>query len=134
VGDFLLQPEGFGMDGYGGIRCGRDVGGAAEDVDDVNGFGDIFEAGIGFLAEDFGFVGIDGDDAVTRGLEVRSYLVAGAGGIGGETDHGDGFGLAEELGDGVGGGRSVIGEMEKHFSLMMGMRRKIEEFGIRVKS
>ncbi len=49
-----LQPEGFGADGNGGIGDGKSLFGAAEDVDDVDGFGDVFEASIGFLAEDFG--------------------------------------------------------------------------------
>jgi hypothetical protein len=114
VGDLLLEPEGFGVDGDGGIGNARDVGGAAEDVEDIDGFGDVFRARVGFLAEDFGFVGVDGDDAVASGLEVGGYLVGGASGIGGEADYGNGFGLAEELGDGIGGGGSVVGEMEEH--------------------
>ena len=79
VGDFLLEPEGFGVDGDGGIGDGRNFFGAAENVDDVDGFGDVFEARIGFLAEDFGFVGIDGNDVVTGGLEVGGDFVGGRG-------------------------------------------------------
>jgi len=117
MGDAELEPEGFGVDGGGGVGDARDFFGAAEDVDDIDGAGDIFEAGVGFLAEDFGFVGVDGDDFVAGGLEVSSYLVGGTARIGGEADDGDGFGLAEEIGDGVGGGGSVVGEMERHAGL-----------------
>ena len=115
-----MEPEGFGVDGDGGIGDAWDFFGAAEDVDDVDGPGDVFEAGVGFLAEDFGLVWVDGDDFVAGGLEVSGYLVGGTARIGGEADDGDGFGLAEEVGDGVGEGRRVVGEMEGHFNLMMG--------------
>ena len=106
------------MDGDSGIGYGRNFFGAAENVDDVDGDGDVFEARIGFLAKDFGFVGIDGDDGVTGGLEVGGDFVRGAARIRGKTDDGDGFGLAEEIGDGVGSGGSVGGEMDLHKALM----------------
>jgi hypothetical protein len=99
-----LEPKDFGFDGDGGIGYRRNIFGAAEDVNDVDRIGDVFEAGIGFFAEDFGFVGIDGNDAIADGLEVGSDCVAGTGGIRGETDYGDGFGGAEEVEDWVGGG------------------------------
>lgn len=67
VRDVLLEPEDFGTDGDGGIGDGRDVFRAAEDVDDVDGFGNVFEAGIGLAAEDFGFVGIHGNDFIAHG-------------------------------------------------------------------
>ena len=64
--DSLLHPDNFCADGDGAIDDGRNVFGAAKDVDnfDVVGFRDVFETQIGFFAEDFGFVGIYGDDAI----------------------------------------------------------------------
>ncbi len=129
VRDSLLEPEGFGVDGDGGIGDRGNFSGAAEDVDDVDGFGDIFEARVGFLAQDFGFVGIDGDDFVACGLQVGGHLVGGPEGIGGESDDGDDFGVAEEIGDGVGGVGSVVREMEDHCDSMMGTEQRIEEAG-----
>lgn len=101
VRNSLLQPKNFGMHGDGRVGYAGNFGRAPEDVDDVDGDGNVFEAWVGFLAEDFGFVGIDGDDGVADGLEIRGDAVGGARGVGGETDNGDGFGGAEELGDGV---------------------------------
>jgi hypothetical protein len=115
-----LEPEDFGFDGDGGVDDGWHIFGTAEDVDDVDGFGNVFEARVGFFAEDFGFVGIDGDDAVAGGLEIGSDFIAGAGRIRGEADDGDGFGRAEEVEDGVGGGFGVVGKMYVHDSLMSG--------------
>ena len=114
VGDSLLEPEDSGADSDGGIGDGRDFIGAAEDVDDVNRIGDVFEAGIGFFAQDFGFVGIDRDDAVAGGLEIGGDFVRGAAGIGGESNDGDVFVDAEELGDGVGSGGDEVWKVEEH--------------------
>lgn len=114
MGDFLLEPEDSGVDGDGGVGNRGNVFGAAEDVDDIHWFGDVFEAGIGFRAEDVRFVGIDGDDFIASGLEVGRDFVGGATRIGGEADDGDGFGGAKEVGDGIGGSGSVVGEMEFH--------------------
>lgn len=133
VRDALLEPEDFGADGNGGIGDRRYALGTAKDVDDVDGLGDVFEAGIGCLAEHFAFVGIDGDDAIADGLEIGGDFVGGTAGIRGETDDGDGFGLAEDLRDGVGGSGMVVGEMEDHGDSMMKMGRRIEEIGIREK-
>jgi len=109
-----LEPEDLGLDSDGGVGDGRHVFGAAEDVHDVDGFGDVFETGVGFFAEDFGFVGIDGDDAVPDRLEIGGNFVAGAGRIGGEADDSDGFGGAEEVEDWVGGGIGAVGKMDGH--------------------
>jgi hypothetical protein len=117
VGDVLLEPENFGADGDGGIGDGRDVLGAAEDIDDVDGFGDVFETRVGFGAEDFGFVGIDGNNFIADGLEVGGDSVGGAKGIAGETDDGDGFGGAENFGDGVRSRGSSVGAVEVHSEL-----------------
>jgi len=114
VRNALLEPEDFCVDGDGGIGDGRDFFGAAEDVDDVDGLGDVFEAGVGFLAEDFGFVGIDGDDFVADGLEVGGNFVGRAARVGREADDGDGLGGAEDLREGVGRRGGVVGKMEKH--------------------
>jgi len=124
VGDSELQPQSFGADGDGGIGNGRDSFGAAEDVDDVNGDGDVFETGVGFFAEYFPFVRIDGNDAIADGLEVSGDFVGRTGGIGGEADYGDGFGGAEELGDEVGGRKGVVWEMEEHGRLDVGGKEK----------
>lgn len=124
VGNSLLKPKGFGVDGDGGIGDGRNFFGATEDVDDVDRFRDVFKAGIGFLAEDFGFVRIYGDDFVADALEVGSNFVGGTSGIGGESDDGDGFGVAEEVADGVGGIGSVSGEMKDHEDSMMVARKE----------
>jgi hypothetical protein len=97
----LLQPQTFGVDNDSGIGDGGDMFGAAEDIYDVDGNGHVFEARIGLLAEDFGFVGIDRNDLVANALEVRRDFVGGTERIGGEADDGDGFGVAEQVGDGV---------------------------------
>jgi hypothetical protein len=117
VSNSLLEPEAFGVDGDGGVGDRGDVFGTAKDVDDVDGDGDVFEAGIGFLAEDFGFVWVHRDDLIADRLEVGGDLVRGAKRIRGKTDDGDGFGLAEKGGDGVGG----VG----HGNWMMGVRRRV---------
>jgi len=44
--NFLLKPEGFGIDNDGRIGDGRYILGAAEDVDDIDAFGDVFEASV----------------------------------------------------------------------------------------
>jgi hypothetical protein len=114
VGNSLLEPEDFGADGDGGVREQGNIFGAAEDVDDVDGFGNVFEARVGSLAEDFGFVGIDGNDLVPGGLEVGGDGVGGTETIGGEADDGDGLQGAKDVGDGVGERRDVGGKVKKH--------------------
>jgi len=83
VFDSLLHPDNFCADGDGAVDDGWDVFGATKDVDDfdVLGFRDVFKARVGFFAEDFGFVGIYGDDAVAGRLNVLSDTKAGASGI-----------------------------------------------------
>jgi hypothetical protein len=78
--DSLLHPDYFCADGDGAVDDGRDVFGAAKDVDDfdVVGFRYFFEAWVGFFAEHFPFVGIYGDDAVAGGLYVLSDAKTGA--------------------------------------------------------
>jgi hypothetical protein len=102
VRDSQLKPKRFGANCDGGSGDGRNILGAAEDIDDVDGRRHIFEACIGFLAEDFALVGVDGNDAVADGLEIGGDFVGGTTGIRGETDDGNGFGLAEKIGDGIG--------------------------------
>jgi hypothetical protein len=74
------------------------------------GFRDVFETGIGFFAEDFGFVGIYGDDAVAGGLHVLRDAETGAPGIRGEADYRDGFIVFEDVGDCVITVRPIIGD------------------------
>jgi hypothetical protein len=114
VGDPLLEPERFGVDGDGGIGDRRNLFGAAENIDNVDGARGVFETGIGFFAEDFGFVGVDGDDFVPGGLEVGGDFVGRARGIGGEADYGDGFGGAHKVANWIGGGGGVVWEMDEH--------------------
>lgn len=101
VFDSLLHPDYFCADGNGAVNDRRDVFGAAKDVDDfdVLGFRDVFEARVGLFAEDFGFVGIYGDDAVAGGLYVLGDAKTGASGIGREADYRDGFIIFEDVGD-----------------------------------
>ena len=114
VRDALLEPEDFGVDGDGGIGDGRNVFGTAEDINDVDGFGNVFKAGVGFLAEDFGFVGVDGDDFVADGLEVGGDFGGRTARIGGQADDGDGFGGAEEVANGIRRRSSLGGKVKKH--------------------
>ena len=88
--------------------------GAAEDVDDIDGLGDIFQAWIGFGAEHFPFVGIDGNHAVTDGLQVGRDFMTGTGGVRGKANDGNGFCLAEKIEDGIGGRWEVVGEIDFH--------------------
>jgi hypothetical protein len=114
VFDAELQPENFCADGHGGIGDGRNVFGAAEDIHDVNRLGNVLETGVGFLAEDGGFVGVDGNDAVAGGLQVGGDAVAGAGRVGGETNDSNGFGRAKDVGNGISGRYGGVGEMKFH--------------------
>ena len=86
VFDTLLHPDDFSADGDGTGYDGWDVFTAAEDVDDFNvcggdSGGGGFQGGLGFFAQDFGFVGIYRDDAVAGGLNIFGDVVAGALGI-----------------------------------------------------
>lgn len=91
--DSLLHPDDFCADGDGAVDDGGNISRAAKDVDyfDLVRFGDVFETRVGFFAEDFGFVGIDWDDAVAGGLHVLGDAETGAVGIGGEANYGDSF-------------------------------------------
>ena len=84
VFDSLLHPDNFCADSDGAINDGWDVFGAAKNIDnlDVLRFWDVFKARVSFFAEDFGFVGIYGDDAIAGGLYVLSDAETGAPGIG----------------------------------------------------
>lgn len=84
VFDSLLHPDYFCADRDGAVDDRWDVFGAAKNIDNFDGlrFWDVFEAWVRFFAEDFGFVGIYRDDAVTGGLYVLSYAETGASGIG----------------------------------------------------
>jgi hypothetical protein len=114
VRDSLLEPEDSGADGDGGIGDGKDLFGTAEDVDDIDAIGNVFEACVGFFAENFGFVGVNGDDAVAGRLEVGGNFVGGAAGIGREPNDRDVFVDAEKLRNEVRSGGDVGRQMEKH--------------------
>ena len=118
VRNSLLEPERCGMDGNGGIGDGGNVLGAAKDVDNVDRAWNILEASVGFFTEDFGLVGIDGDDSVAGALEVGSDLMGRAARVGGESDNGDGFGGAEEIEDGIRRWRGVIRDLNEHVDWM----------------
>jgi len=118
VDDTELKPDGFGVNCDRGVDDRVNFFAAAENVDDVDGIGDVFEARIAFLTEHFPFVGIDGNDAVADRLEVGGNFVAGAGSIGRETDNSDGFCEAEKIENGIGRGWVVVGEINFHFSSM----------------
>ena len=83
VDDSLLEPHDFSVDSDGGISNRGNVFGAAEDIDDIDFFWDIFEAAVGFLAEDFRFIWVNGNDAEPDGLKILGYLETRTGGVGG---------------------------------------------------
>jgi len=114
VGNSLLEPEDSGANGDGRIGDGRNVFGAAEDIDDVDRLRNVLEAGVGFLAEDLGFVGIDRDDFVADGLKIGSDFMGWAAGIGRKTDDGNGFGFPKDLSYRVGGKRGVVRQVKQH--------------------
>ena len=116
VFDSLLHPDYFGADGDGAVDDRRNVFGAAKNVDDFDGlrFRDVFEARVGFFAEDFGFVGVYGDDFVADGLHVLSDGETRASGIGREADYGDDFVVFEDIGDFVVTAWPVIGDRCSH--------------------
>jgi hypothetical protein len=83
VFDSLLHPDNFCADGDGAVNDRRNVFGTAENIDnfDVLRFWDVFEARVGFYAENLAFVGIYGNDAVASGLYILSDAETGAAGI-----------------------------------------------------
>jgi hypothetical protein len=101
VFDPLLHPDYFCADSDGAVDDGWNVFGAAKNIDnfDVLRFWDVFEARVGFFAEDVGFIGIYGDDAVAGGLHVLTNAKTGATGIGREADYCDGFIVFEDVGN-----------------------------------
>ncbi len=68
VDDAELKPNDFGANGDGRVDDRENFFRSAEDVHNVDGAGNVFETGIGFLSKHFPFVGIDGEDAVADGL------------------------------------------------------------------
>jgi hypothetical protein len=84
VFDSLLHPDYFCADGDGAVDDRWDVFGAAKNIDnfDMSRFWDVIETWVRFFAEDFGFVGIYGDDSVPGGLYILSDTETGAPGIG----------------------------------------------------
>ena len=88
----FLHPDGARAD----LNCGFDDFGnqfrATENIHDVDFFGNVFQAGVGFFAEDGGFVRVDGNDAVAGGLEILRHAKAGAKWFGREAYYRDCFG------------------------------------------
>jgi hypothetical protein len=103
VFDSLLHPDYFCADGDGAVDDRWDVFGAAKNIDNFDGlrFWDVFEAWVRFFAEDFGFVGIYGDDAISDGLHILGDAETGAPGVRREADDRDGFIIFEDVGDQV---------------------------------
>lgn len=92
VADAELEPDGFGVFGDDVVDVLGDVGGAAEDVDDVDVAWDGGEGAVDGLAEDLddgGIVDGDGDDCVAGALNVGGDVVGGFIGIGFDAEDGD---------------------------------------------
>ena len=101
VGNPQLEPECFGANGDGRVNDPRNIFGAAEDVDDVDGDGYVFEACVGFFTKDLGFVGVDGDDGIAGALKVGGDFVRRAHRIRRESHDGDRLGGTKQVGDAV---------------------------------
>jgi hypothetical protein len=112
------------VDGDGGVGYRGNFFGAAEDVDDIDTSRDVFQAWVRFLAQDFGDDWIDRNDSVAGRLEIGGDFMRGPARIGGEADDGDGFGISEDFGDGVGGMCGVLGEVKAHAGSLYRCRRK----------
>ena len=110
VFDSLLHPDYFCSDCDGAVDDGWDVFGAAKNIDNFDAlrFWHVFEAWISLFAEDFGFVGIYGDDAVAGGLYILSDTETGATVIGREAHYRDGFIIFEKVANCVRTVRPVI--------------------------
>src|ERR1700733_1551167 len=72
-----------------------------ENIYDVHFFGNIFEARIGFLAENLALSGIHWNDAIASGLHVLRDAVARAEFSRREAHDGDGLAGLENFGDGI---------------------------------
>lgn len=101
VFDAELEPERLGADLDGLAGDFRGLVGAAEDVDEVDGAGNVEKRGVGRLAKNLFLLGVDGDDLVADFLKGLGDAEAGAGGVGAESDDGDGAGLAEDFFEGA---------------------------------
>ena len=89
VDDAKLHPDDLGADFDGFFNDGRYIFRHAEDVYDVDGFGNVFHRGVGSPAEDFVRPGIHRDDVVALGEQIPRGEVAGPVLIARETHHGD---------------------------------------------
>ena len=69
---------------------------SAEHVDDVDLFGDVFQGGVGLLAEHVGFVGVHRNDAVADCLEPAHDAVRRAVRFRGRAHDRDGLGFDQE--------------------------------------
>jgi hypothetical protein len=117
VGNALLKPEDLGGDGDGRGGNRRNVFGAAEHIDDVDRLGNVLQAAIGFLPEDLGFIGVDREDSVTRGLQIGSDFMGGAAGVRRKTDDGDRLGAAQNLHYRVRRRTGVVRKVKEHHAV-----------------
>ena len=73
-----LHPDHLGADGDGIVDDGRHLVAGAEDIDHVDGLGNVAQAGIGHLAQQrlAGDAGIDRNDAIALALQIFHDEVA----------------------------------------------------------
>jgi hypothetical protein len=77
VADAGLEPDALGLGGEPVVEVGGDVGGAPEDVDDVDRAGDVGDPAVDLAAEDLGGIGVvdgDGDDLDPGVVEVAGHV------------------------------------------------------------
>ena len=72
----FLHPDGASADADGRLYNFGDKFGAAENVNNVHGIGNVLQARITLFAEDFGLAGIYRNDAIAGGLQVLRDTVA----------------------------------------------------------
>ena len=100
-----LLPEASGADGDRLPGDRQDVFGATEHVDDVDRHLDRLQARMATLAQDLRVPGVHRHDAVAVLLHVLGGEETGAVPLGGQADHGDGAGGAQDAAE----GRNVVG-------------------------
>ncbi len=113
----LLEPKKLCANVDSTLCDRRNVFGTAENVNQIHFFWDIFQAGIRFFAQDFGFVGIYRDDAIAGRLQILGYTKTRTHGIGREANDGNGLGVTKDIGDRVGGANALhlVGEFSWAF-------------------
>ena len=112
--DVLLKPKNLGSDRNSRIGDGGNLFRSPKNVDDVNGFRDVFEASESLNTEDLRFVWIDRDDLVAGRLQIGGYSVRGTKRVGRETNDRDGLGGSENVINRVQRGSGGMGPVEVH--------------------